>query len=130
MTANCPCQSCGANLEFEAGDFQLVEETIHRKIGQTIECPHCHQQTQIYINKYSPPKSSKPPIQPGNLLVTCNICGNQISRSAWFCFNCGQFHAGLFGIVWRIVCYAAFTSAVLGLIGWLIFLFIYALGRS
>ncbi len=51
MIAKCQCQHCGGNVEFEAAEFELIGETSHRRLGQTIDCPHCGKPTQIYMNK-------------------------------------------------------------------------------
>ena len=61
MISKCKCQSCGGEIEFEAAEFELSSETSHRKLGQTIDCPHCGKPTQIYMNKaeFIAPKKEK-----------------------------------------------------------------------
>ena len=60
MIVKCQCQHCGGNIEFEAADIEVGGETSHRKLGQIVECPHCHQPTQLYLNKaeFIAPKKS------------------------------------------------------------------------
>jgi ssDNA-binding Zn-finger/Zn-ribbon topoisomerase 1 len=99
MLAKCSCQNCGSIIEFEAAEFEFSSETSHRRLGQFVECPHCHKQTQIYMNKseFAAPKiPALKSTQPTSRLIPCDVCGNQISRSAFFCFQCGEFHYGLF----------------------------------
>jgi len=62
MISKCQCQSCGEKIEFEASEFEWNSETSHRKLGQTIDCPHCGKPTQIYVNKaefIAPKKQNK-----------------------------------------------------------------------
>lgn len=51
MIVKCQCQHCGGSVEFDAADIEVSSETSHRKLGQIVECPHCHQPTQLYLNK-------------------------------------------------------------------------------
>jgi hypothetical protein len=63
MISKCQCQSCGGQIEFDLTEFELSSETSHRKLGQTIDCPHCGKPTQIYMNKaefITPKKSGQP----------------------------------------------------------------------
>ena len=50
MLAKCPCQNCGAHIEFDAGQFEQSGATSHRRLGQTVDCPHCGKATQLYLN--------------------------------------------------------------------------------
>jgi len=123
MLAKCSCQNCWESIEFETAEFEFSSETPHRKIGQFVECPHCHKQTQIYLNKsgsvaVNKPRFSVAPSIPK--LIPCRVCGNQISRSALFCFKCGEFHYGLFRITWIILCYIALAGMIFALIGWVV----------
>jgi len=122
MLAKCPCQHCGGSIEFEIAEFEISSETSHRKLGQFIDCPHCHKQTQIYMNKseFVAPKISPSKSEPASRLIPCNVCGNQISRSALFCFQCGEFHYGLFRLTWIIMCYIGLAGVIFALIGWVI----------
>jgi transcription elongation factor Elf1 len=123
MLAKCSCQNCGGSIEFEAVEFEFNAETSHRKLGQFIDCPHCDKQTQIYMNKsefVAPKIPQLKSTQRASNLISCNICGNQISRSAWFCFQCGEFHYSLFKITWIILCYIGCAGAIFALIGWII----------
>jgi hypothetical protein len=56
MTSRCPCQHCGRKIEFEAEQFYP---------GQTSECPHCHQQTQLFIGPPERPKFNIDYSKPG-----------------------------------------------------------------
>jgi hypothetical protein len=123
MIVKCKRQHCGGNIEFVAADFEFKSETSHRRLGQTIDCPHCHTATQLYMNKaefVALKNSSAKTATPASPLIPCNVCGNQISRSAWFCFQCGEFHQSLFRIVLIIICYIGCAGALLAVIGWLI----------
>jgi hypothetical protein len=48
----CPCQHCDGHIEFDASDF-TKDET------RTVECPHCHLETVIFVPKE---KAAKPMI--------------------------------------------------------------------
>jgi hypothetical protein len=123
MITNCECQHCRGKIEFDVSEFELNSETSHRRLGQTVDCPHCHQPTQIYINKADfivPTIQPQPVADPIAPMIPCSVCGNKISRTAWFCFKCGEFHFGLFKIVWLVVCYVAVIGAILGFIGFII----------
>jgi len=47
MTSRCPCQHCGGKIEFET-------EKYHP--GQIGECPHCNEQTPLFIGPAEKPK--------------------------------------------------------------------------
>lgn len=51
MITKCECQHCGQPVEFEASQLEIVSETAYRSMGQTIQCPLCGQETQLYLNK-------------------------------------------------------------------------------
>lgn len=51
MNSKCQCQVCSGDYEFDAHEFQLEKDTPIRRYGQMIECPHCKQQTRVYLNK-------------------------------------------------------------------------------
>jgi hypothetical protein len=53
MIVKCPCEFCGANLEFEAVQFEKSGETSIKILGQTVECPHCKQMTRLCIKRAS-----------------------------------------------------------------------------
>jgi hypothetical protein len=50
----CPCQLCSGNIEFDASDFSAGET-------RTVECPHCHMETILFVPRTPPTaKASKP----------------------------------------------------------------------
>jgi len=49
----CKCQHCNDHIEFDASDFNKGET-------RTVECPHCHLETIIFV----PPSQNPPPIPP------------------------------------------------------------------
>jgi hypothetical protein len=46
----CPCQHCAGGIEFDASDFEKGET-------RTVECPHCHMETIIFV-----PEPKVPPM--------------------------------------------------------------------
>jgi hypothetical protein len=102
-------------------DFQMASETPTKRCGQSIECPHCHLPTQVYIekeDKSSPEiiiQKSKP-----SLMMFCPICGNEISRRAWFCFKCGEFHYGLWRVVWNVIAYLGCIALLSAIFAWFV----------
>lgn len=112
MLTKCQCQNCKDYFEFDAADFQLTSETPSLRFGQTVPCPHCNEPTMVYM-----PKGSGKKVAAALNLIPCRICSNEISRTAFFCFNCGEFHYGFFRTVWIITCYIGCVTAILGLIG-------------
>jgi len=63
MISKCQCQHCNGEIEFEAAQFERSSTTSHRVFGQMVECPHCHQQTLLYLNlaEFIAPKKSDQP---------------------------------------------------------------------
>src|ERR1039458_2187058 len=45
--AACDCLNCGGGIEFDASDF-AEDET------RTAECPHCHKETSIFVEREKP----------------------------------------------------------------------------
>src|ERR1035437_1203894 len=45
--AACDCLNCGGGIEFDASDF-AKDET------RTVECPHCHKETSIFVERERP----------------------------------------------------------------------------
>jgi len=45
--AACDCLNCGGGIEFDASDF-TEDET------RTVECPHCHKETSIFVEREKP----------------------------------------------------------------------------
>lgn len=43
MLTKCQCNNCGQQVEFEVEDYRY---------GSTAECPHCHQPTQLRLNRW------------------------------------------------------------------------------
>ncbi|HEY1718177.1 MAG TPA: hypothetical protein VGH42_07765 [Verrucomicrobiae bacterium] len=50
MISKCQCQHCGGSIEFDADQLDRSGATSYRILGQVVECPHCHQSTQLYLN--------------------------------------------------------------------------------
>jgi hypothetical protein len=134
MISKCECQHCGGSIEFDADTFDRSSATSHRVLGNVVECAHCHQQTQLYLNLATFVAPKNPAGFAANLqspkskLIPCEICGNQISRTAWFCFQCGQFHYSLFRIVWDVMCNIAAVGLIFSIIGWIILKLVEAAG--
>src|ERR1035437_1369450 len=57
--ANCRCQSCDGGIEFDAS-------TLARGETRTIECPHCHLETMIFV-----PPSDGSFVSPSNKAAPC-----------------------------------------------------------
>jgi Holliday junction DNA helicase RuvB len=51
-SATCHCEHCGGGIEFDASDF-TEDET------RTAECPHCHKETSIFVDREKPVSSSR-----------------------------------------------------------------------
>jgi hypothetical protein len=115
MTSKCPCQSCGGEIEFDVTEFESSGETTHRKLGQTIDCPHCSKPTQIYMNKAEfIARPSPTPSAPEMFarLKPCEYCRERISRAAVFCPHCGGFRSIPFRLVLQAVFYFMAASAL------------------
>jgi Zn finger protein HypA/HybF involved in hydrogenase expression len=114
MIAECKCQNCGGSIEFDADSLDRSGATSHRVLGQMVECPHCHQQTQLYLNlaTFAAPKNQTTPPEKQPRLIACDDCGTSISRDAAFCPNCGKFH------VWKAAGSVCFAMGVFSLVGW------------
>lgn len=105
MIAKTNCQHCGNEFEIDG-------------MSRTEFCPQCGKETVVVAQVQSPkPAPTRAPSQSTASLIPCDCCGHPISREAWFCFECGKFHASLFSIVWRVVCCAGVAAAILSLIG-------------
>src|ERR1035437_6912684 len=52
--AACDCLNCGGGIEFDASDF-TEDET------RTAECPHCHKETSIFVEREKPVASINSP---------------------------------------------------------------------
>ncbi|HAO77839.1 MAG TPA: Holliday junction branch migration DNA helicase RuvB [Verrucomicrobia subdivision 3 bacterium] len=52
--AACDCLNCGSGIEFDASDF-TEDET------RTAECPHCHKETSIFVEREKPVASINSP---------------------------------------------------------------------
>jgi hypothetical protein len=143
MIAKCQCQLCGGNVEFEVAEFEFSGETSHRRLGQTIDCPHCHKPTQLYMNKAEFVASKTPnwsigsplymavqPERAKSRMTTCADCGAQMSRRALWCPSCGSIQRSLFGLLFNIACTLALVWLVFGLLGWLILKLMETLGAA
>jgi Holliday junction DNA helicase RuvB len=53
--AACDCLNCGGGIEFDASDF-TEEET------RTAECPHCHKETSIFVEREKPITTINSPV--------------------------------------------------------------------
>ncbi len=51
--AKCPCQHCSGKIEFDASGFKAGET-------QTVECPHCHLETVLFVPTESALRNSTP----------------------------------------------------------------------
>jgi len=140
MIAKCKCQSCGGEVEFEAAEFEFSSETSHRKLGQTINCPHCQKPTQIYMNKSEFVAPKKPGLVEGlreiwtdpkwlerqdakqrsQRMTACADCGAPMSRRALWCPACGSIQRSLFGLIFQIAGTMALVWLVFVALGWLI----------
>jgi cation transport ATPase len=80
MIDKCECQQCGKFVEFEAAELERVSETPYHILGQSIDCPHCGNSTQLYIKrervelaetrKSAMPKTSRWTIIIGTIFIT------------------------------------------------------------
>ena len=140
MNVKCQCQHCNGEIEFDAVEFEFSSETSHRRLGQTINCPHCQQPTQIYMNKAEFTAPKKPGLvadlkeiwtdpkwlvrqdakQKALRMTTCADCGAQMSRRALWCPACGSIQRSLFGLLFEIACTMALVWGVFAGISWLI----------
>jgi hypothetical protein len=119
MTANCNCQNCNGEFEFDTADFQESNRIGNMVFGQTIQCPHCNQETSVYkIDDDAPQKLQPfkkeftpepiPQYQPRHespMLAPCGACGKPVSRTAQVCPHCGHTGtpAGFETIIVRII---------------------------
>ena len=51
--AACDCLNCGGGIEFDASDFGKDET-------RTAECPHCHKETSIFVEREKPDSTFNP----------------------------------------------------------------------
>lgn len=135
MTETCKCQSCNAEFGFDAHDFQQSNRIGNMIFGQTVQCPHCNQDTSVYkvvedepqklqpIKDYylRPVPQSEPHENP--MLAPCGACGKPVSKTARVCPNCGHTGtpAGLGTILVRIIVYVIILAAI----GWVLSLIDY-----
>ena len=101
------CEHCEGGIEFDACQLEGDKTRV-------VECPHCHQQTQLYLNlaTFAAPKNQTTPPEKQPRLIACDDCGTSISRDAAFCPNCGKFH------VWKAAGSVCFAMGVFSLVGW------------
>lgn len=114
MIANCPCQQCGVNIEFE------VENA-----NQFVPCPSCGKETRLLLpesgRKIPKPAFAKSYVPPPKL-VSCPDCGHKISRLALMCPNCGAGGYVRFRLVWGALCAFWLIGLIMGFLTWLILL--------
>jgi hypothetical protein len=118
MISKCPCQYCEGNIEFDAADFQQSGRGPTGVFGQKVTCPHCQKETLLHLPKPDETYFAKPAAN--NRMTPCRVCGHGISKSAWWCFECGQLHYSLFRIVLNVMCNIALVSLIFTLLGYVI----------
>lgn len=72
MTAKCPCEHCGVNIEFSTEEFQS---------GSTVACPTCGKDTSLYISPQAKPPQPLAAVRPLNDEARCNCqrCGKSLA---------------------------------------------------
>lgn len=82
----CDCIHCNGPIEFDQGQFEAQSpEASGITLGQTVPCPHCGQETTLFIRREeSPPVFTTP-----KNMQSCPDCKSTISRSATSCPKCG-----------------------------------------
>lgn len=119
MIAQCACQHCGQQIEFEADSLERSGSTSRRILGPMVVCPNCHKQTQLYLNLASSPARRPPPAN--YRLEKCADCGKEKSTYAFWCPSCGSMGKTLFWKIFEIVSIfwlISFVFWVVGLIIW------------
>lgn len=87
--AKCPCGSCGGHIEFPA-----------EHAGTTVKCPHCGNETLLFIPQ---------PSAPNRRLRACRSCGKEVSVDAEVCPHCGaafvsrKRHGVFYYVFWSLV---------------------------
>jgi DNA-directed RNA polymerase subunit M/transcription elongation factor TFIIS len=80
--AKCRCQTCNGHLEFDPA-----------AAGETIACPHCGVDTQLYLPPVEATRiqhSAPLPAPMPSRLTPCPDCGHPISPTAHECPGCGH----------------------------------------
>lgn len=88
----CHCFECQGELHFSADG-----------LGETIECPICHQETILYdsrdegepmpnpeIKSQVSKTNSSPPPSNSPSLKSCKTCNGAVAESSQVCIHCGQ----------------------------------------
>jgi rRNA maturation protein Nop10 len=104
------CQNCKGGIECDGVNFQA---------GQIAYCPHCGYETLLSLPKPARDVSVESKKQyPQNLRV-CKDCGNQVSRNADSCPQCGasfkRKHGVFFYVFWGVISLFA-TFFILGIL--------------
>ncbi len=112
MTAKCPCEHCGVNIEFATEEFLS---------GSSVKCPECGKETTLYVSPQAKPEtkvesanesqplptSPVPDTNSSKNLRVCADCGHQVSRHADACPHCGasfkKRHGVFFYVFWGVV---------------------------
>ncbi len=62
MLISCSCKHCNGHVEFDPEEFTAEREVAGMSLGQTIDCPHCGQQTTLYMPKKAGNQFVPPPL--------------------------------------------------------------------
>lgn len=112
LVVECLCNHCSQPIQFRPAEA-----------GSTVECPHCHMETTLFV----PPKAPRPPEPPARpapepSLTKCSDCQTAISRRAVVCPACGAIPS-LFRVGWYTFVVMGVIS-IIGVVFWLAFLFV------
>jgi hypothetical protein len=98
----CSCQNCDQNIEFDLNEFEGSSKRGGTVYGQSIPCPHCGQQTALFV---PPPRTKATPV-PIPKLTKCPDCEKSVSINALSCPHCGcvlKEQAGVFAKTFKVI---------------------------
>src|SRR5882724_294549 len=76
----CPCQHCNGDIEFDDNQLEVSET-------QTVECPHCHLETIIFIPRITSPSNAVKLKSGSKMAVISILVFSMIALLSWFAIH-------------------------------------------